>query len=242
MIPKRLAQARAILRVVGVMLLCLLVTFQLLILAVWILPPAWGCDLGYWVGVLFVGAVALIVGGDEPWSWGQIPPTLALLALFVSLAGAAWVVGRARQGFPLRFSRWKPKHRAAKLGLLLGLAGVLYLVVLVIYDNVRSPYADPGDWLSDALVILLLFAVPPFLTGCLLALLCRVHKSEWLAGVLCIMAVAAGRCAHMLLILKVTAWKPVAGVAVALLLGGVVAVGYALRLALRQSSPTTAAK
>ncbi len=242
MIATKLAQAGGVLvRVGGVMLLCPLVTLHLFVLTMWILPPVWGGDLIYWVGLLFVGAEGHPVG-DEHWSWMKIPPTLAVLALFVMLAGAGWVLVRARQGLPLSFCRWKPKHRAAKLGLLLALAGALYLVVLVIYDNVRSPYADPGDWLSDALVILLLFAVPPFLTGCLLALLCRARKSEWLAGVLCIMALAAGRSAHSLLIIVgLSAWKPVAAAAVVLLLAGAIAIRYALRLALSESSSRTTA-
>ena len=218
-------------RVAAVVLLCALVFNQLRYLANSILPPAFLWDNPYYC-LLVWGFVPMMAGAIGPWSWVQIPRTFVLLASSVVLGGGGWVTERARQGFPVRFLVWQPRFSPLKLSVLLALAGVVCPAVLMVWDHVTYLRSDLLPPLGAGVLPLLLLTVPTFLAGGLLAaLLDQANKSEWWAGVMGAMGLAAGWRAFLLACVSEpgSVWGPLAAIAALLSLGAIVAFGYALK-------------
>jgi len=102
----------------------------------------------------------------------------------------------------------------------------------MVWDHVTYLRSDLLPPVGVGVLPLLFFAVPAFLAGGLLAaLLEQANKSEWSAGVLGAMGLAAGWCAFLLAcgFEPASVWGPLAVIAALLLLGAIVAFGYALR-------------
>lgn len=218
-------------RVGAVVLLCALVFNQLRYLANSILPPAFVWDSPYYCPLVW-GFVPMMAGTFGPWSWVQIPRTFALLASSLVLGGAGWVAERARQGFPARLLVWQPRFSPLKLSVLLALGGVVCPAVLMVWDHVIYLRSDLIPPVGAGLFPLVFLTVPAFLAGRLLAaLLEQANKSEWWAGVIGAMGLAAGRCAFLLGcgFEPASVWGPLAVLAALLSLGAIVAFGYALR-------------
>jgi len=221
------------LQVCAVTLLVLIVVFQLQGLAVRILPPALGCEVTYWTLFLFLGVIAMLGGCNEPWSWTQIPHTFAYLATIVLLIAVGWTLVRSRQGYPIRLLGWAPRIQPKWLAWALALTGIIYPVVMAIISYPESYYPNPLDRLADAIGGILLFTVPPSLSGGILAWLVGVPKTVWLAGLLCFLtwpsAIVTLYCR-----MHDKSWYPlfmaITGILVAT---GIVAFGYAVAWAHR---------
>ncbi len=232
------------LRIILAMLLYVLVLQLLLQLAYAILPGAWSYVIAWWALLILFGGVDLFGGFDEPWSWVQIPESVALLATFAALAAVGWVVQRIGQGLPVRFGRWEPKLPATKLTVLLALIGTIYPVVLSAPTYFRWRDESLAEALWYAAGTFLSYIVLAFFAGGVLAMLSAARKSEWWASALGAVGLVLGHYAlHMWL-----GWEQPAGscvpklvVAAILLLGAAVALRRALNEATTEASSGSAA-
>ncbi len=223
------------LQVCAVTLLALIVAFQLEGLAGSILPPALGCEVSYWTQLLLFGIDVLLGGCNEPWSWTQIPETLAYLGTIVLLIAVGWILVRSRQGYPIRLLGWAPRIQPKRLVWALFLTGAIYPAIHGVMQYSESYYPYPVERLADSLGVALFHTIPHFLAGCFLAWLVKAPKAVWLAGLL---GFLIGPSAMWTLYFKMhgKSWYPlfmaITGILVAT---GIVAFGYALRSSFRDA-------
>jgi len=229
----RSGMGMSMLRASGVFLLGLLVLNQMWELAYRALPGTLASRLLYWTCILLRGAD--VVPADRgPWSPTRGFATLGYLIAVAMFAGAGWTAVRVRQGLVPSVSGRRPRVRGIALAIVLGCGG---LILASVVEAVNGCDCFQGDTRLGYVFYVAGQAAafcggPSFVAGCLVALLGCAARTEWMAGLLCVVAWLCVQSTWTAIVLLEIYWYPVLTGVVCLLAG--IALGFALRPRERQ--------
>ncbi len=227
----------AMLRICAVMLLCSLVAYQVWLIADRLLAPAVGRQLYCSLYRLLLGGYECHSWGWPAWSWLQIPATLTYLTAIVLLGAAGWTAMRARLNSHVTSLGWEPSTSPTIAAVELAIAGIAFTAGSYVFDILLGARVDPRAWYWWEVLSITAFlhVLPHFTTGCLVAVLLEARASVWIAGVLCITALASGRFAGTLELLDSDWYVLAIGVPGVLFIAAAVAVWYAINVDVRSA-------